>query len=97
MLSTINSAVEYALYALALRCPDMFEEAERFGGWAMLAEDHAALARVKALMSQERPLGVPMTVVPTDRLERERLRAEKAEREVERLSAELESIISGAA
>lgn len=48
-LPTVDSPVEYGLYALAIRCPDLFANAEQFTG-GMLAEDQDALRRVKALI-----------------------------------------------
>ena len=48
--ANIDSPAEYALYALALNRPDLFEEAERFFG-SMLAEDQHTVRRVKALMA----------------------------------------------
>lgn len=51
---TIDSPAAYGLYALAVKHPALFAEAERFGG-GMLANDQDAARRVKALLGT--PLG----------------------------------------
>jgi hypothetical protein len=44
----VGDPVEYALYALAIREPELFVEAEQFSG-GMLANDTGALERVRAM------------------------------------------------
>ncbi len=46
---TVDTPVEYALYALAVHYPVLFREAEQFVG-GMLANDQDALRCVKALL-----------------------------------------------
>jgi hypothetical protein len=50
MSETIDNGAEYGLYALAVRDPAMFREAERFTG-AMLANEPRAARHVKALVA----------------------------------------------
>lgn len=49
--ATVRTRVEYALYALACKHPDLFGEAERFVG-GMLTENHEAMRRVRALLGE---------------------------------------------
>lgn len=46
----ITNGVEYALYALAIKNPSLFQEAERFGGG--MAEDQTAARRVRDLLTK---------------------------------------------
>lgn len=48
-MPTIDNGVEYALYALAVRYPEEFEEVKRFP-CAMLANDEAKANQAKALL-----------------------------------------------